>query len=188
MYYIGVDPGCPHTMVMVNKDHKLVAIARDETVAEKKEINRDDENKPPLVRWSHDFSKSRYVLKSWVDYAKARNIPVTVTMENVGAMPNQGLTSMSKLVSCVAYHRAVFELWQESGYIMDFVFITPQQWKRVMRRMFPEILETKEHSRLLVRRYFSLDDKLIDATKRKKDHDVAEAFILAMMGREFGSI
>lgn len=98
-------------------------------------------------------------------------------------MPNQGLSSMSKLVSCVAYIRGVAHTLKKLGVIDSYRAVTPQVWKKKMREVYPDFnvkggREHKHDSLLLARHVFRESPRAQRRLAYKKDHDFAEAMLI----------
>ena len=95
-------------------------------------------------------------------------------IEKVGAMPKQGVVSTFKF-------GVNFGQWIGRLEALDvpFDFVTPQKWKKAMFDSMPKY-DPKEMSRDRAWRLFPQAAELL---KRKKDHNRAEALLLAEYAR-----
>jgi len=102
-------------------------------------------------------------------------IPISLAViENVHAMPKQGVSSTGKFMRN-------FGIWE--GVIatlkIPYELITPQRWRKIVDSSVPQ-KPTKEDLRAYaIKRWPSASDNL----KRKKDHNRSEALIMAEYAR-----
>lgn len=95
-------------------------------------------------------------------------------IEKVSAMPKQGLSSTFKF-------GVNFGTWigRLEALGIPFDYVTPRKWKKLIFDSMPKG-DTKEMSRDRARRIFP---QMADKLKRKKDHNRAEALLLAEFAR-----
>ena len=96
-----------------------------------------------------------------------------VYVERVGAMPNQGVTSMFNFGKGFGMILGVV-----AGMQMRISMVTPSQWKRDLK-----VAPGKDGSRELAMNYWPTES---DKFKRKKDDGRAEASLIALWGQRFG--
>jgi crossover junction endodeoxyribonuclease RuvC len=96
----------------------------------------------------------------------SKNFQVALSLEQQQAMPKQGVSSTFQTGK--GYGAWLALCWATTP---DFQIVSPRKWKKLMG-----LTNDKEVSRLkAISLYPSLEDKL----KRKKDHNRAEALLLA---------
>lgn len=100
-----------------------------------------------------------------------------VTIERVGAMPKQGVTS----VFTFGYG---FGVWIGilAALEIPYQLVTPQSWKKLL---MPGEPKEKDASRVVARRLWPSQTE--EALSRKKDHGRADAALLAEYGRRTGA-
>lgn len=200
---IGVDPGISGAIAIIDVKNDKIDIFDVPTIKTKVAINK----KKSKNKIDYDKIGMSSLLKP---YAKRK---VTVVMERVHAMPNQGVSSMFNFGRGVGLWEGIFAAY---GWEPDF--ITPQSWKKEYGdRLFknltkPDILkkiktslssvgqkkEYDEAKKLFeISKKSAKDDakeeavilaieiypKLVDLFKRKKDSDRAEALLIAEQKR-----
>ena len=143
MIYIGIDPG------------KSGAIA----------VIKDREVK--LSAFSED------IYKSWLlDISKSGEKSFCV-LEKVGAMPNQGVTSMFNFGTNFGYIQGLLK-----AFGVPFELVTPQKWKKEY-----SVTSDKNTSVAVAKRIFP-DVNLKKSDRCKKDDDgLAEALLMAEYAR-----
>jgi len=157
MIWIGIDPGTPLTIVVLSSDGATILDVFDgEQVAtfEKKAGRKhaSPENNPALIA------------ACLRPYAA---LSAKVVIERVSAMPGQGISSTTRFVGSMYLAQGV-----AAGLGMHVVRVTPSTWKRKM-----ELSSDKERSRAAALAQWP--DRR-DLFSRKKDHDRAEAALLAL--------
>lgn len=154
-YTIGVDPGSPLTMTMLNPAGMWVAHAGGDVVANKAKVG-----------WLNCDRKVTGLLRQWQRHANKGGVGVAAVIENVGPMPGEGIVSACKFAGSI---------WLVKGILtaldIPYTMTTPQEWKRGLK-----LTRDKGASVDLARTLFP--DKAW-RVKRKKDHDFAEAALLA---------
>lgn len=154
-YVIGIDPGSPLTMAMLNPQGKWVAHAGGPVVAKKAKVG-----------WLNCDHKVTGLLQKWRNHAYKNGNAVSAVIENVGPMPGEGLVSACKFAGSI---------WLVKGILtalgIPYTMTTPQEWKRGLK-----LTRDKGGSVDLARTLFP--DKSW-RVKHKKDHDFAEAVLLA---------
>lgn len=157
MIWIGIDPGTPVTIAVLSSDGAAIlgmydgeAVATFEKKAGRKHAS--PENNPTLIA---------SVLRSYAA------LEATVVVERVGPMPAQGVSSSVRFVGSMYLAQGVV-----AGLGMKLIRVTPSTWKRQM-----ELSADKERSRAAALQQWP--DRT-DLFSRKKDHDRAEAALMAL--------
>lgn len=152
-YVIGIDPGSPLTMVMLNPEGQWVAHAGGPVVATKAKVG-----------WLNCDTKVTGLLRKWDEHT--RGVGLVAVVENVGPMPGEGIVSACKFAGSI---------WLVKGILtaldIPYTMTTPQEWKRGLK-----LTRDKGASVELARTLFP--DKAW-RVQHKKDHDFAEAALLA---------
>lgn len=155
-YYIGIDPGLSGAIVGINENGELEAF-----------------NDTPIITLRNGKkSKTDYLPSKMVESLRQyKNKPHHVFLESVHSMPHEG-------VSSVFGFGKGFGLWIGilAALEMPHTFVTPQAWKKVMMAGQGD----KDASRL---RALELFPHLLNILGRKRDHNRAEALLLAEFGR-----
>jgi len=101
--------------------------------------------------------------------------PCKAVIEKVASMPGQGVSSTFKFGTN-------FGAWIGRLEALDipFDFVTPQKWKKAMFDSMPRGDDVKAMS---VNRALRIYPTMADRLKRKKDHNRAEAILLAEYAR-----
>lgn len=156
MIYLGIDPGLDgglSSVGNVTSTNGIPCIVRDKGKGSKREYN---------------LAAMRELLK---DYLRV-GLPLFCLIENVHAMPAQGVTSMFSMgFGLGAWHGLLTALE------IPFETVTPQRWKKAM---LDGTGKDKEASRL---RALSLFPVFSDKLKLKKDEGKAEALLIAEYAR-----
>lgn len=97
--------------------------------------------------------------------------PGKSVIEQVGAMPGQGVSSMFRFGE--AYGALTMLLAAERG---DYFKVTPQKWKKTLK------LEGLDKEAVVRRAIDLFGESASRFLKRKKDHNRAEAMLLAYYG------
>lgn len=156
---IGVDPGAPMTMAMIGSGGRWVAHAGGDLLSI-----------PARTGRTHAPDKIWEILSSWVRWAEEkRDQDVVAVIENVNPQPGEGVVSACKFMGSVWLMRGMF---QAAG--IPYVLTTPQEWKG--HYQLPGGAKNKEASVRLARALFPYREWKL---KYKKDHDYAEAALLA---------
>ncbi len=112
-------------------------------------------------------AKTKKVLNGAMIATNLREYQVShVVIEHASAMPKQGVSSMFRFG--MAYGQIIGIV---QGLMLPYEIVTPAKWKKEMR-----LNTDKENSRL---RAIELYPKFHEALKRVKDHNRAEAMLLA---------
>ena len=151
MIVAGIDPGKTGAMVLLNAASKHATVFRVPTVKTPKEV-------PAWAAWWRSWSPA---LAFGID---------RIVIEQVGAMPTQGVTSMFNFGQTLGFAKAL-------AYSADapVQFVTPSVWKG----KFGLLKADKDASREKVRQ---LLPALTPEVARIKDDGVAEAALLAFYG------
>lgn len=96
-----------------------------------------------------------------------------VTIERVGARPNEGVSSMFTFG-----HGYGIWIGALAALEIPYQLVTPQAWKKVM---MPGAPHDKDASRIVARRLFPTQTE--EGLSRKKDHGRADALLMAEYGR-----
>ncbi len=155
---IGVDPGLSGALALVDQDG--LRDFADMPTALKGAGNGKVKNEVNAAALSA-------LLRDWVN---GRSDEVAVIVERVSSMPGQGVASMMSLGDTVGCIRGVVAA---RGYPLQW--ITPTQWKRRYA-----IGADKELARAKAIQLYPQAE-----LARKKDHNRAEAILLARYGWEF---
>jgi hypothetical protein len=156
MILIGIDPGTPVTIAVLSPDGTAILdmIDGERLATFEKKVGRkhaSPENNPELIA------------AALRPYAVLR---AKVAIERVSAMPGQGISSTVRFVGSMYLTQGI-----AAGLGLPAVRVTPSVWKRAMG-----LTADKERSRAeALRRWPSRKDLF----SRKKDHDRAEAALLA---------
>lgn len=102
-----------------------------------------------------------------------------ICIEQVNAMPGQGVTSMFNFGKTVGSIDAVASLMK-----VPIVYVRPAKWKKDLGLIRPDLVpaEKKELSR---QRAIELYPEVCDKLKRKKDNGRAEALLIALWAEKF---
>lgn len=157
MIVLGIDPGTPITIAALSPDGAailgmwdLADVATEELRGGRK--NRTWQNSPELIA---------SVLAPWAA------LGATVVIEQVGPMPQQGLSSSCRFVGSMYLSQGV-----AAGLGMNRVPVSPVTWKKAMG-LSPD----KERSRALALQTWPKDAARF---KRMMDQNRAEAALLAL--------
>lgn len=157
MIVIGIDPGTPLTIAVLSPDGSAILRVFDgaEVATFEKKSGRKNaspENSPALIA------------SCLRPYAALGALAV---IERVSAMPGQGISSTTRFVGSMYLAQGV-----AAGLGMRYIRVTPSAWKRKM-----DLSADKERSRAAALRQWP--DRS-DLFSRKKDHDRAEAALMAL--------
>lgn len=157
MNYVGIDPGITGAVAWVNSAGYGVFDIPTMTASEKGK-----------VRWMVDAEELAYLMTANLPAGAA----TAVALEQTSAMPGQGVSSMFSMGhSFGACHGVIGTL----GYALTLV--RPAQWKKdleIGRKKGEDADAMKDKSLSLARRRFPKAP-----LERKKDHNRAEALLLA---------
>ena len=100
---------------------------------------------------------------------------VKAVIEKVNSMPGQGVSSTFKFGEN-------FGRWQGrlEALMLPFDYVTPQKWKKVM---FDSAAKSSDLKAMSVSRTLRIFPQMAGFLKRKKDHNRAEALLLAEYAR-----
>ena len=140
MIYIGIDPGAKGSMALIFPDDR----------------------KPEVFPFESNLYQS--VLKSIVDEDTAK-----CSLERVGAMPKQGVTSMFNFGMNYGFIQGLL-----TAYSIPYELVTPQKWKKEF-----QITGDKNNSIAVCKRLFPDIDLRRTERCRKDDDGMAEALLLA---------
>jgi crossover junction endodeoxyribonuclease RuvC len=156
-YYIGVDPGLSGGLAFVSEGYIHAAEPMPTNT-----ITRNGKTKKEL-----DYNRLAAILKSFYEYPEWGDIVSTV-VEQVGAMPGQGVSSM------FAFGKATGAVYGSLGHFNGSVFsVAPRTWKKYL--CLP-VGATKNDSRELASNIFPKDYRIF---KLKKNDGIAEAVLIA---------
>lgn len=93
-------------------------------------------------------------------------------IEKVHAMPGQGVCSMFSFGENFGHWQGILGALK-----IPYTLVAPQTWKKIMLKDMPK---EKESS---VQRCLQLYPQMVDSFKRKKDHNRADALLIAEYGR-----
>lgn len=162
---IGVDPGAPLALALVSADGALLSVADYDTIAVCSDKGKTWANVPSLIA---------PIMLDWIKAAAALDNDVVMVIENVAPRPGEGLVSACKFVGSAWLMRGV-----ASALCIDVQLVAPATWKRHMGLQGG--VENKSLSRL---KAMDLWPDKAPWFKRAKDHNRAEAALLAQWGRK----
>lgn len=152
MFYLGIDPGISGALAVLDDDAKIVDIY----------------DTPTLEVITGKSKKKRVNPQSIVAELRLfKDKPIMGIVEQVNAMPNQGVTSMFSFGRSLGVIEGVL-----AGCLIPYVYVSPVVWKRKM-----QINASKDGSRELAMRTWPAHSTLF---ARKKDDGRAEAALLAL--------
>jgi len=151
-FYIGVDPGISGAIAVIDRGGMIVDIFD-----------------MPTLEYASGKSKKQRVnpngIVAELRLLKDRNVEAAV--EQVNAMPGQGVTSMFSFGRSLGILEGTL-----AGLDVPYTLITPAVWKKKM-----SVTSSKDSSRELAMRTWPSKAELF---KRKKDDGRAEAALLAL--------
>ena len=151
-YYLGIDPGISGALAVLDENEDIVQIF----------------DMPTLEVITGKSKKQRVNPQSIVSELKLfKNERIEGLIEQVNAMPNQGVTSMFSFGRSLWILEGVL-----AGLDIPYNLVTPAVWKKRM-----SINSSKDGARELAMRTWSSKSELF---KRKKDDGRAEAALLAL--------
>lgn len=157
MIWIGIDPGTPITIAVLSSDGAAILdmfdgeqLATFERKAGRKHAS--PENSPELIAGC---------LRPYAA------LQARVVVERVSAMPGQGISSTTRFVGSMYLAQGI-----AAGLGLPLVRVTPSTWKRHM-----DLSADKERSRAAALVQWPTRGDLF---ARKKDHDRAEAALMAL--------
>jgi len=157
---IGVDPGISGVVAIYHPDTWNIAVM-DIPVVETKKAGRK------TVR--REINET--FLSRWISYHYGRSAVAYV--EQVGAMPGQGVTSMFRFGMAYGMVRGML-----TAHEIPYTLVTPRKWKAKMG-----LGKNKDEARLIASRMFPKQSFLFD---KKKDANRAEAVLIAVYGSRHG--
>lgn len=159
MMFIGVDPGVSGALALLDTKHNTLKIIQFPTfnISTSSGKNR-----------SHlDHTQLAYTLFDLIRVGREENRPVRVVMEQVNAMPGQGV------VSTFTFGKAYGTLiGLVAGAQLPLTLVRPTEWKKEMR-----LGQDKDESR---RRASDIIPDCAKLWNLKGDHNKAEATLLAL--------
>ncbi len=160
--FIGVDPGISGAVAIYHPDTRnidVLDIPIIETKAAGRKTVRREINEPVLSKWI-----ACHYGRSAVAY-----------VEQVGAMPRQGVSSMFRFGMAYGMVRGML-----TAHGIPYALVTPRKWKGKMG-----LGSHKDEARLIASRMFPDQSFLFD---RKKDAHRAEAVLIAVYGSKHGEL
>lgn len=151
-YYLGIDPGISGAIAVLDENEDIVQIF----------------DMPTLEVITGKSKKQRVNPQSIVSELKLfKDQRIEGLIEQVNAMPNQGVTSMFSFGRSLGILEGVL-----AGLDIPYNLVTPTVWKKRMG-----VNSSKDGARELAMRTWSSKSELF---KRKKDDGRAEAALLAL--------
>jgi len=151
-YYLGIDPGISGAIAVLDENEDIVQIF----------------DMPTLEVITGKSKKQRVNPQSIVSELKLfKDQRIEGLIEQVNAMPNQGVTSMFSFGRSLGILEGVL-----AGLDIPYNLVTPTVWKKRMN-----VNSSKDGARELAMRTWSNKSELF---KRKKDDGRAEAALLAL--------
>ena len=152
MVYLGIDPGLSGALAVLDKDGEIIDIF----------------DMPTLEVISGASKKQRVNPHGIVsELSLFKDAPIQAIIEQVNAMPGQGVTSMFSFGRSLGILEGVL-----AGIQIPYTLVTPAVWKRKM-----QVNASKDGARELAMRTWP---SKADLFKRKKDDGRAEAALLAL--------
>lgn len=152
-YYIGVDPGTPLSMVMLDSKGAWLAHATGDNVL------RDGRNCPYKVA---------SIVKAWQDWVAEKKGGLRMVVERVGIRPNENLVHAVPFVGSMFMAQAI-----AGAYNIPCRTVTPQTWKSRMK-----LTSNKQLS--ITRARLVFPNKTAFLKRISVDHNLAEAALLAL--------
>ena len=151
-YYLGIDPGISGAIAVLDENEDIVQIF----------------DMPTLEVVSGKSKKQRVNPQSIVSELRLfKDQRIEALIEQVNAMPNQGVTSMFSFGRSLGILEGVL-----AGLDIPYSLVTPSVWKKRM-----QVNSSKDGARELAMRTWSSKSELF---KRKKDDGRAEAALMAL--------
>jgi crossover junction endodeoxyribonuclease RuvC len=152
MVYLGIDPGLSGALAVLDKDGEIIDIF----------------DMPTLEVISGTSKKQRVNPHGIVsELGLFKDVSIQAIIEQVNAMPGQGVTSMFSFGRSLGILEGVL-----AGIQIPYTLVTPAVWKRKM-----QVNSSKDGARELAMRTWP---SKADLFKRKKDDGRAEAALLAL--------
>ena len=152
MVYLGIDPGLSGALAVLDKDGEIIDIF----------------DMPTLEVISGTSKKQRVNPHGIVsELSLFKDAPIQAIIEQVNAMPGQGVTSMFSFGRSLGILEGVL-----AGIQIPYTLVTPAVWKRKI-----QVNACKDGARELAMRTWP---SKADLFKRKKDDGRAEAALLAL--------
>lgn len=153
-YIIGIDPGVPVTMAMLDPQGKWVAHAKP---------------RPAGATPKNDVFMFADVLKKWQKHVAKTNYKLVAVIEQVNPRPREGVVSVGKFMGS-------FWMAQAACAALDIPFslISPRRWKPRLG-----LNDEKAKSVALAKTLFKESGRATWRLSKQKDHDFAEAALLA---------
>ena len=154
-YVLGIDPGSPLTMALLAPNGEWVGHAGGEVLADKAKVG-----------WKNSPASVTALIRKWHEHAVSRKGALVAAVENVGPMPGEGIVSACKFAGSIWLVQGVL-----TAFNIPYAMITPQEWKRALKLSRDKDASVKLAKTVFAARAWRL--------KHKKDHDYAEAALLA---------
>lgn len=151
-YWIGVDPGTPLSLALVTPDGKLSGHSNPANV---------------LTDGTNDPQRIFTLLRSWVGFMRSKGHDVKAVIERVGIRPGENLVHAVPFIGSMYMAEAIC-----ASLDVPVTYVHPSRWKRAMK-----LTSQKGTSVALARASFP--DKAV-FFRKKKDHNTAEAALLAL--------
>ena len=159
-FIIGLDPGSPITMGMISPDCDWIAHAQPQMKG--------------VATKTNDPKLFIEVLRKWRAHANKQNKPLLACVETAHPRPREGVTSVGKYIGSYWMIRTGL-----AALSIPYMTASPRVWKHKLG-----LDDDKLKSIRLAKRVFH--GKRAWRLKHQKDHDYAEAALLAYYMREHG--
>lgn len=156
--YVGIDPGLDGAIAIIDLDRTEVLVCDTPTIGV---------DKPSGHRREYNEGMMRSIIQGFISRVGGSPMRVECGLENVHAMPGQGVRSMFTMGVGSGTWRGMLAM---AG--VPYKLVTPQTWKKYHGLIGSD----KEASRLLA---IQGHPNVADRLARKKDHGRAEALLLA---------
>lgn len=155
-YFIGIDPGLTGAIAKIGYDGEFIGLMDMPTIESpgscgfvKRSVYSVDINLHLDIHFSH-----------------ANAADTLICIEKVTARPNQGVSSVFSLGHSMGVIEGIARL-----YDAPIEYVTPQKWKK-----YYSLGKDKNDSLIVARKLFP---DILDLLRRAKDHNRAEALLLA---------
>jgi crossover junction endodeoxyribonuclease RuvC len=160
--YVGIDPGVTGAVCFIDSGEVEESVAIYDL--------------PTTERRNGRARIHGYELLEMLAHELPMEGKAVIVVEAIHAMPVTGSIGVFSQGNVIGSIEAVLDIIQATKPDLTVKYVTPVVWKRY----FELLKTTKEDSRALANRFFGYPDCL----KRKKDHNRAEAALLALYAQD----
>jgi len=163
MIFLGIDPGCPLTICVDDTRKQAPYFWEADAVAEQIKKGKGK-------RWEND---PRLISARLRELCVGKGRDMFAILEQVGPRPGQGLVSTTRFVGSMYLMQGLLTALQ-----IPFLSVPPATWKRALGKLSSD----KEKSR--ARAIAEVHPNHVGLFARKKDHNRAEAYLLALYAED----